>query len=288
MKMIKMMMLALAAMFVGAGCWITDTIPPAEADPADLAQFDGASNRVAVCVGLTFVDPNANGGWDGACPGCDVDAQSIFKLCMDNGFSVKMLLNSQATWTRVRSTIIEAGRKLKPGDLLLVSMSGHGGQASDDNGDEADGMDETICLWDGQVRDDEVLKMLNELPSGIRLVLINDQCHSEGNFRSVVRFAQRVVSLGQWGRKVAKPMIDYARGWDGQLIQFAGCREADYSYGATEGGTWTQSLIPEFKAELTWRQWFDAAKAKMPENQVPVWVEFGDVQDSFRNGQVLK
>jgi hypothetical protein len=33
-------------------------------------------------------------------------------------------------------------------------VSGHGGQVKDTDGDEEDGLDETLCLWDGQCADD--------------------------------------------------------------------------------------------------------------------------------------
>jgi hypothetical protein len=167
-------------------------------------------------------------------------------------------------------------------------MSGHGGQIADNNGDEADKLDETICLWDGQVRDDDVLALIQKLPAGLRVVLINDQCHSEGNFRAFVRKVQRVVSLGKYGKTRAQALVKASRGWDGQLIQFAGCRENSYSYGAAAGGTWTQNLLSTFNPGFTWRQWFDAAASKMPGNQVPVWVEYGNVGDEFRNGRVLE
>jgi hypothetical protein len=253
-----------------------------------------SSNTVAICIGLTAVNPYAYGGWAGDCPGCDVDAKGLYSLLVSKGFKSTLILNSEATWTNVRAKILEAANSLKnKDDLLVVTMSGHGGQLQDDNGDEVDGQDETLCLWDGQVRDDEMLKLIRQFPA-IRLMLINDQCHSEGNFRAILRSVQQTVSLGAWGKRSASPLIDKTglkrdtADWGGQLIQFAGCREDNYSYGASAGGTWTQSLLRKYSDNLTWRGWFDSSIAIMPGNQVPQWVEYGSVQDSFRTGQVLK
>lgn len=251
-------------------------------------QVAGSPGLRAVCIGLTSVDPKSYNGWAGDCPGCDIDARGMHELLSQNGFTSKLMLNSVATWKAVKSAVLGMAEGMKPGELLVVAMSGHGGQVPDKNGDEADKMDETICLWDGQVIDDDVLKMILELPHGIRLVLINDQCHSEGNFRAFVRATQQAVSFGAWGKKTARPVVKRKDGWQGQLLQFAGCREANYSYGGSGGGTWTQSLLMGYKADMTWRQWFDVSVAMMPLNQVPQWVEFGDVQDSFRNGPALK
>lgn len=251
--------------------------------------FQGDAHRKAICVGLTSVDPASYNGWDGKCPGCDVDAKGVNDLLTKNGFSTKLFMNSAAKWGPVKAAIFESASSLQAGDLLVVMISSHGGQLPDDNGDEKDGMDETLCMWDGQVRDDEVLKMIHQMPP-IRLVLINDQCHSEGNFRSMARTLQRTVSLGYWGRKHGKSVTKGVKegSWGGQLIQFAGCREASYSYGAESGGTWTQNLLGVYKPELTWKQWFDRSLARMPGNQVPQWVEYPVVSDDFRNGRVLR
>jgi len=249
---------------------------------------NGDPQRVAVCVGLTHVDSEAYGGWDGKCPGCDVDAKGLCKLLTDNGFSTTLILEGKATWRNFKQAVYKASAGLKPGGLMVITMSGHGGQMPDDNGDEPSGQDSTLCMWDGQVRDDEFLRMIQRIPVGTRLVLINDQCHSEGNFRMVWHQVKRGATFGMAGKKMAVPMIRGKQDVDIQIIQFAGCREANYSYGSGTGGTWTQNLLKTYKPELTWRKWFDAAKGIMPSQQVPVWTEYGGVTEQFINGPVLK
>ena len=58
------------------------------------------------------------------------------------------LLDEKATAASVLEGIRNAARELKAGDLFLIQYSGHGGQVPDRNGDEADGLDETWCLYD--------------------------------------------------------------------------------------------------------------------------------------------
>jgi hypothetical protein len=242
----------------------------------------GAAVR-AVCIGLTGVDPKAYDGWDGTCPGCDLDARKLHARCLAAGAQTKLLLNEQATRASVETTILRAGLGLRRGDMLILTLSGHGGQVKDTNGDEADGLDETICLWDGQMVDDHVLEILTQLPPGLRVLLVSDQCHSEGNFRAFVRAATKAVTLGKYGHKKVRPVLrKVAKGWDGELIQFAGCREDSYSYGEASGGAWTTALDQAFPKATTLRAWFDAAKKTMPERQQPQWVEFGNVTDAFR------
>eukprot|EP01101_Sappina_pedata_P005145 TRINITY_DN22_c1_g1_i3.p1 TRINITY_DN22_c1_g1~~TRINITY_DN22_c1_g1_i3.p1 ORF type:complete len:228 (+),score=81.62 TRINITY_DN22_c1_g1_i3:65-685(+) len=71
----------------------------------------------------------------------------------------------------------------QPGDLLFFHYSGHGSQAQDTNGDEADGTDETIVPLDyktaGQITDDDMHTMLvKPLKKGVRFYVIFDSCHS--------------------------------------------------------------------------------------------------------------
>jgi len=42
--------------------------------------------RLAICLGLTHVDPAAYDGWDGDCPGCDRDAARCATALHDRGF----------------------------------------------------------------------------------------------------------------------------------------------------------------------------------------------------------
>jgi len=71
----------------------------------------------------------------------------------------------------------------KAGDSLFFHFSGHGGQIADKDGDEADGMDETVYPMDyqtaGFIIDDQLYEMIVEkLPLGSRLTAVMDCCHS--------------------------------------------------------------------------------------------------------------
>lgn len=65
---------------------------------------------------------------------------------------------------------------------LFFHYSGHGGSVRDQNGDEADEMDETILPIDheraGQIIDDEIHEiMVRPLQRGVRLTAVFDSCH---------------------------------------------------------------------------------------------------------------
>jgi uncharacterized caspase-like protein len=65
------------------------------------------------------------------------------------------------------------------GDSLVFHFAGHGGQETDDDDDELDGKDETICSLDGDIRDDEINDIIvRPLVRGVRLHAIIDACRS--------------------------------------------------------------------------------------------------------------
>lgn len=87
-----------------------------------------------------------------------------------------------ALWP-TRANVLAAMRWLvagaAPGDHLFFHYSGHGSQTNDWAGDEADGMNETLCPCDfrhaGQIVDDEVNALLvNPLPAGVKLHAVVD------------------------------------------------------------------------------------------------------------------
>jgi hypothetical protein len=73
-------------------------------------------------------------------------------------------------------------RSSQPGDLLVFHYSGHGSQKPDQNGDEADGLDETICPLDyetkGMITDDRLAEIVKSLPADRTLFAVLDCCHS--------------------------------------------------------------------------------------------------------------
>jgi hypothetical protein len=101
------------------------------------------------------------------------------EIAMSQGFKVEMLLTPNATRDKVLKKLSTLAEKLKSGDLLVVSYSGHGGHIPDENGDEVDdGLDETWCLYDGQLLDDELHGAWMKFKAGVRILVFSDSCHS--------------------------------------------------------------------------------------------------------------
>ena len=133
---------------------------------------------IAVSLGLNAVDPKHYGGWSGQLVACEADADDMFSIANTAGFAAKKLLTKQATRAAVTKEIKAAAKTLKAGDIFMLSYSGHGGQLPDQNGDEADNEDETWCLYDGQLVDDEIYVLLGKFAAGVRVLVFSDSCHS--------------------------------------------------------------------------------------------------------------
>jgi hypothetical protein len=130
-------------------------------------------------IGLNSVDPKHYGGWVGTLQACEADAEDMAAIATANKFSVKKLLTKQATRKAVLAELARAAKSLKAGDTFWLTYSGHGGQLPDKNGDEIDDrQDETWCLFDGQVPDDELNDAYAQFAKGVRILVLSDSCHS--------------------------------------------------------------------------------------------------------------
>lgn len=132
----------------------------------------------ALAIGLNKVDPAHYGGWDGLLYGCEPDAIDMQEIAASQGLNAEKLLTSQATREAVLDKLGDLAEELKSGDLLVVSYSGHGGYLPDQNGDEPDGKDETWCLYNGELLDDELYGAWMKFQPGVRILVFSDSCHS--------------------------------------------------------------------------------------------------------------
>ncbi|MFD7963286.1 caspase domain-containing protein [Streptomyces zaomyceticus] len=160
---------------------------------------------LALHVGLNRVDPARYEGWDGTLIACENDAHDMARLARNAGFESTVLLTPDGTVANVTAVLGEAAARLRPGDILLFSYSGHGGQVPDvpgsgtpgqdtagsdplgsdapgsdalDSDDEPDALDETLVLYDRQFLDDEVRRAFRAFDDDVRIVALFDCCHS--------------------------------------------------------------------------------------------------------------
>lgn len=203
--------------------------------------------------------------------GCKSDIDEMHDLFISKfGFQkdhIKTLLNREATRDAMvqwfRTWLIE---KPKPGDMVLFYYSGHGSQVEDQNGDEEDGLDETLVPADisrthpeRMIIDDEIGEWIKQIEAkGIHnIVFVLDCCHSgtatkglddlfkkpEQQCRS--KYVQPKLILGHDVHPKAMPAAATKNDADtpDDVVLISGCRDSETSNDApVEGGGYHGAL----------------------------------------------
>jgi len=101
-----------------------------------------------------------------------------------------MLTDSDATSANVTRAVRDIASQVGPDDTFVFFYSGHGNRVARPDGPtgtDPDAMDETIELYDGSVRDDELRSIFDQVHAGTTLLLL-DSCFSGG-------FAKDIISV---------------------------------------------------------------------------------------------
>ena len=137
----------------------------------------------ALCIGINYPGTNSE------LRGCVNDALLWKDFLSEKGYEVTMLVDEPQYGTPLptRQNILDEMRKIstitQDNDYIALTYSGHGSYVRDQNGDEDDNRDETICPCDydtsGMIIDDEIkLTLLDPLPEGAHFFGLMDCCHS--------------------------------------------------------------------------------------------------------------
>jgi hypothetical protein len=122
---------------------------------------------------------------------CASDAARVQQAFVNAGVMDPMdtivLTDRQATRVAVSNALDRMMRRIGPNDTLVFFFSGHGNQVQDNDGDELDGTDETIVLYDGAVSDDELTRLLAQGEQ--RELVALDSCYSGGFSRDIARLS---------------------------------------------------------------------------------------------------
>jgi hypothetical protein len=183
------------------------TIVPTTTPPPVPYQGTRTSQH-ALVVGIDkykYSDGNGFTNLDGAVN----DAKLLSEVLRNQNVELpdsRILLNENAT----RANFIRAWNsmvaKAKPGDTLILTFSGHGGQETDlPPLDEKDGQDETLMfhdfnpqtIKDGRISDDELLGIFKKAKD-YKILFLADSCHSSGMVRSLAKPAGKFRSAGSW------------------------------------------------------------------------------------------
>lgn len=266
---------------------------------------------IAVTLGLNAVDPKHYGGWSGKLNACEADAGDMADIARTGKFAVKTLLTKAATRANLGREIGKAAKTLKSGDIFMLTYSGHGGQLPDLNGDEPDAMDETWCLYDGELVDDELYALLGKFAKGVRILVFSDSCHSgtvvkmayysataknegaaAGANHPAYRNMPREVALRTYrdNRKFYDPILQDPKLKDVQdrvkasVMLISGCQDNQLSSDGAFNGLFTATLLQVWnhgQFSKSYRAFHRAIVNRMPPSQTPNYFRMGEIDAAF-------
>jgi hypothetical protein len=254
-------------------------------------------------IGLNRVSPAAYGGWDGKLSGCHNDADAMAAIAVAKGARAYILLSQDATIEKVVDAIWALGVESIAGDTVIITYSGHGGQYPDHSGDEADGMDETWCLYNGMLLDDDLNRMLADFDKGVKVVVVSDSCHSGTVTKRLAMAGMHTLSsmpvkCAPLSACLKAPMsstpAQEARGkkprMKASIVLLGGCQDNQFSYDGGTNGLFTEKLLQVFEqghAITGYRAFRKAIGQLMPPEQTPSLYIIGGKNKAFENGPVF-
>lgn len=224
------------------------------------------SNRIL----LTFAI-NDYPGSENDLKGCLNDQKMMVSIFPT--FQARIFKDAQVTKEWFVRACEEALDQAQPGDKIIIHYSGHGTYVADTNGDEIDGYDEALYLYDGPLIDDRINTLLKRIKSGVDVGLIMDCCFSESNTRfgdcESKRVCPRFVRPPDYE---IIPHIRIKRAFDESLpwVVLSGCKENETSADAyiQDLGLWYGifSLMAGrvFDSGFTWQKWLDRIRIYLP------------------------
>ena len=190
--------------------------------------------------------------------GCVNDVHLMAGILRDGfgfaGDNISVVTDAAATRDGILSAMESLAEKVGENDIVVMHYSGHGSQMTDREGDEPDGMDETIVPHDGgrdplpnrDITDDEINEWLLRVSAKTPYVtLLFDCCHSgtiardvfggkarhlQPDTRPVEELPPSPVGVG---RTRGAPKESGPSGWlplSKRYVLIAGCRDDESSY----------------------------------------------------------
>ena len=242
-----------------------------------------SKNKKSFCCGI-----NNYPGTNNDLRGCVNDAKAWSSLLeYVYGFKSELCLDNKVTHHKFVQTVGNLLSDSKSGDDIVITFSGHGTNVADNDGDESDGRDEALCLYDAYLIDDQIRDLFKLINPNAKLTFISDSCHSGTNTRS---FMQTLRNVNNPIPRFMPPEDDFeaysVKGADikGKIfhpesgmkeILISGCLPQEYSYDAHIGGAFRGAMsfyaieILKKYPTITYNNFHAQLKKILPSNQYP-------------------
>jgi hypothetical protein len=214
------------------------------------------STKTALLFGI-----NAYGGANNL-NGCLNDLKTVRNSLPD--FQIREFKDREVTRKCFRGELTYVFTNAVEGDMIYVHYSGHGSFIPDTSGDEIDGYDETLYLYDGNFVDDELAELMTLIPYGVTVVLGMDCCYSGTNTRDIIktRFMppKKFTPAHKRVRRMFKAYQNY--------VLMSACSENETSSDALINGVWqgayTFYAFSCLSRDLTYRKWGEQIRLRLP------------------------
>lgn len=273
---------------------------------------------VSLHIGLNQVDPNHyrdqyGKPWSGDLVACENDARDMQAIAQAQGFSPTMLLTADATVEHVLDALEQASGELAAGDMLFVTYSGHGGQVRDLHDEESDNLDETWCLFDRQLVDDELYAAWGKFQPGVRILVLSDSCHSGTVTRVIERERDQLLQALETGDLprprglplgvIAGTYVAHRAVYDhiqdvyptGETVEvpatillISGCQDKQTSMDGAFNGAFTGTLLETWADgayDGDYRSFHEAIRERMPSTQQPNYFVTGAADPAFEGAR---
>lgn len=225
-------------------------------------------NKKALLIGINYENTNFQ------LNGCINDISLIETYLKTKGFSDTTLITDKTEIKPTKANILSSIEKFltssKDDDILYFHYSGHGSIIKDNNGDEIDGLDETIVSKDLiLIKDDELISLIKQkLNKKATLFAVFDSCHSGTMLDLKYTFSENLS-------------IDDSPKYDDispNIIMISGCKDSQTSgeqfiydrvYGLL---TWSINETLTKNKNLTWKSLYTSVKKLLQDSkasQVP-------------------
>jgi hypothetical protein len=258
-----------------------------------------SASSFSLHIGINGVDKGHYSGWDGRLQGCENDALFYYQLAQKEGCRLsKVLLSSDSSnmpdVKNVLGFLDHSIQELDAGDNLIITYSGHGGIVEDKNYDEDDFQDETWCLYDRQLLDDELFARFSRFKPGVSIFVISDSCHSgsvtKGEVETapdprVKRFVPReqLFETFRANRSIYEPLMRMPLVGDEDIaaavLQLGACQDNEYAMEDGNNGLFTKTImkILEHNGEIgSYQELLVRSKRALTGIQKPNLISYGN------------
>lgn len=254
--------------------------PPVVVQPINVSALN--PNNVCLYYGI-----NDYPGSNNDLQGCVNDATDWCNfLVVTHKFNATLLRDSEATKANVVNALKDMARKSHPLTNFVFGYSGHGSNVADKNGDETDGRDECLCLYDAFLIDDEIRTLLSAFHPQAKITVISDSCHSGSvsrNFMSLLNAGNDVYAKPKFlppedNMEASIASNPFIKG-DTELLMnevlITGCSPTEFSYDARINGryngamTWNALNILKQTPSITFVEFHSKLRKALPNGSWP-------------------